>query len=204
LLSFDSHARLMDRIELSASAPVVQIPIGIWHGFVVLEHNNAVLEIKPGPQRICRLAPEEGERGSFCRVGHGHRGWKPLGPLRPSSTPPHRAFQYARSTARRGGGRCPPPRISAIDRVSIWNRCPLDIVVKAGALALCVSHYPIWSSIHQSVGRTVVEPIGIVLGELPSWRSEQKSQTSAPGSELIVTTRPKHAENSNARSGAMP
>jgi cupin fold WbuC family metalloprotein len=47
LLIFDSSARLADRIELSPTAPVVQIPVGLWHGFVVLERNTAVLEVKP-------------------------------------------------------------------------------------------------------------------------------------------------------------
>jgi cupin fold WbuC family metalloprotein len=64
LLIFDGDARLMDRIELSPSSPVVQIPIGVWHGFVVLEPNTAVLEIKPGPYRpneFADWAPEEGD-----------------------------------------------------------------------------------------------------------------------------------------------
>jgi hypothetical protein len=45
LLIFDGDARLMDRIELSPSSSMVQIPIGVWHGFVVLEPNTVVLEI---------------------------------------------------------------------------------------------------------------------------------------------------------------
>jgi cupin fold WbuC family metalloprotein len=64
LLIFDSSARLADRIELSPSAPIVQISVGIWHGFVVLERNTAVLEIKPGPYRaneFAHWAPEEGD-----------------------------------------------------------------------------------------------------------------------------------------------
>jgi hypothetical protein len=43
---------------------VVQIPIGVWHGFVVLEPNTAVLEIKPGPylpNEFADWAPEEGD-----------------------------------------------------------------------------------------------------------------------------------------------
>jgi cupin fold WbuC family metalloprotein len=47
LVIFDNNARLVDRIELSPSASVIQIPTGVWHGFVVLEPNTAVLEIKP-------------------------------------------------------------------------------------------------------------------------------------------------------------
>ena len=41
-----------------------QIPIGVWHGFVVLEPNTAVLEIKPGPylpNEFADWAPEEGD-----------------------------------------------------------------------------------------------------------------------------------------------
>jgi cupin fold WbuC family metalloprotein len=49
LLIFDGGARLTDRIELSPRSFVVQIPTGVWHGFLVLEPNTAVLEIKPGP-----------------------------------------------------------------------------------------------------------------------------------------------------------
>ena len=45
--SHDGDARLMDRIELGPRSSVVQIPIGVWHDFVVLERNTAVLEIKP-------------------------------------------------------------------------------------------------------------------------------------------------------------
>ncbi len=64
LLIFDTNARLMDRIELSPSASVVQIPVGMWHGFVVLEQNTVVLEIKPGPflpSEFADWAPEEGD-----------------------------------------------------------------------------------------------------------------------------------------------
>jgi cupin fold WbuC family metalloprotein len=64
LLIFDGSARLIKRIELSSSASVVQIPIGVWHGFVVLEPSTAVLEIKPGPylpNEFADWAPEEGD-----------------------------------------------------------------------------------------------------------------------------------------------
>jgi cupin fold WbuC family metalloprotein len=63
LLRFDGSGCLADRIELSRSAPVVQIPAGVWHGFVVREKDTAVLEIKPGPYRpneFVDWAPEEG------------------------------------------------------------------------------------------------------------------------------------------------
>jgi cupin fold WbuC family metalloprotein len=64
LLIYDGGARLMDRIELSPRSSVVQIPIGVWHGFVVLEPNTAVLEIKPSPylpNEFADWAPEEGD-----------------------------------------------------------------------------------------------------------------------------------------------
>ena len=63
LLRFDESGCLADRMELSRSAPVAQIPAGVWHGFVVLERDTAVLEIKPGPYRpneFADWAPEEG------------------------------------------------------------------------------------------------------------------------------------------------
>jgi cupin fold WbuC family metalloprotein len=71
LLIFDGDARLMDRIELSPSSSVLQIPIGVWHGFVVLEPNTAVLEIKPGPylpNEFADWAPEEGDASAGSLV----------------------------------------------------------------------------------------------------------------------------------------
>jgi len=64
LLIFDNKGCLVKRIELSPSASVVQIPIGVWHGFVVLERNTTVLEIKPGPyvpNEFADWAPKEGD-----------------------------------------------------------------------------------------------------------------------------------------------
>ena len=63
LLRFDGSGCLMDRIELSSTTQVAQIPAGVWHGFVVREKDTAVLEIKPGPYRpneFADWAPEEG------------------------------------------------------------------------------------------------------------------------------------------------
>jgi cupin fold WbuC family metalloprotein len=63
VLKFREDGALVGRIELSADAPVVEIPVGAWHGFVVREPDTAVLEVKPGPQsseRICRLGPARG------------------------------------------------------------------------------------------------------------------------------------------------
>jgi cupin fold WbuC family metalloprotein len=71
LLIFDGDARLIDRIELSPRSSMVQIPIGVWHGFVVLEPNTAVLEIKPGPylpNEFADWAPEEGDASASSLV----------------------------------------------------------------------------------------------------------------------------------------
>jgi hypothetical protein len=51
LLEFGKNGELLCRHELSSSAPVVQIRVGAWHGFVVLERDTVVMEIKPGPYR---------------------------------------------------------------------------------------------------------------------------------------------------------
>jgi hypothetical protein len=72
LLIFDGEARLVDRIQLSPTASVVQIPIAMWHDFVVLERNTTVLEIKPGPDvpdEFADWAPKEGavNAGQFVK-----------------------------------------------------------------------------------------------------------------------------------------
>jgi cupin fold WbuC family metalloprotein len=51
LLQFSGNGELLCRTEMGVAAPVVQIPAGAWHGFVVLERDTAVMEIKPGPYR---------------------------------------------------------------------------------------------------------------------------------------------------------
>ena len=64
VLSFDNHGRIVDRIEMTTVSPVVQIPIGTWHGFLVLELNTIIMEIKPGPYRANEFAdwaPPEGD-----------------------------------------------------------------------------------------------------------------------------------------------
>jgi cupin fold WbuC family metalloprotein len=64
VLMFDELGILRDRIELSERAPVAQIPVGLWHGFVVREPDTAVMEIKPGPYRpneFATWAPQEGD-----------------------------------------------------------------------------------------------------------------------------------------------
>jgi cupin fold WbuC family metalloprotein len=66
LLQFGGNAELLCRSEMSVAAPVGQIPTGAWHGFVVLERDTAVMEIKPGPYRpneFAQWAAPEGDAG---------------------------------------------------------------------------------------------------------------------------------------------
>src|SRR5246127_1899003 len=51
VLRFSEDGKLLGRIGMNGGAPVVQIPIGAWHGFVVREPDTAVMEVKPGPYR---------------------------------------------------------------------------------------------------------------------------------------------------------
>ncbi len=63
LLRFDDSGRLAERMELGPNARLAQIPAGVWHGFVALEKETAVLEVKPGPCRpneFADWAPVEG------------------------------------------------------------------------------------------------------------------------------------------------
>jgi cupin fold WbuC family metalloprotein len=64
LLQFDPRGRLINRVEMSAASPVVQIPIGTWHGLYVREKGTMLLEVKPGPYRpneFADWAPAEGD-----------------------------------------------------------------------------------------------------------------------------------------------
>jgi cupin fold WbuC family metalloprotein len=64
LLKFDANGNIASRSEMSASAPVAQIPTGVWHGFWALELGTAILEVKPGPYRpsqFAEWAPAEGD-----------------------------------------------------------------------------------------------------------------------------------------------
>jgi cupin fold WbuC family metalloprotein len=49
LLKFSEDGAVDGRIEMSAEAPVVEVPVGAWHGFVVREPDTAVIEVKPAP-----------------------------------------------------------------------------------------------------------------------------------------------------------
>jgi cupin fold WbuC family metalloprotein len=64
LLQFDPQGRLIGRVAMSAASPIVQIPIGTWHGLYVREKGTMLLEVKPGPYRPNELAdwaPSEGD-----------------------------------------------------------------------------------------------------------------------------------------------
>ena len=64
VLRFGEDGKLLGRVEMSAGAPVVQIPMGAWHSFVAREADTAVMEVKPGPYRpneFADWAPPEGD-----------------------------------------------------------------------------------------------------------------------------------------------
>jgi cupin fold WbuC family metalloprotein len=64
LLKFSPHGELTGRIAMSAVSPVVQIPIGAWHGLYVLDKGTMLFEVKPGPYRpneFADWAPPEGD-----------------------------------------------------------------------------------------------------------------------------------------------
>jgi cupin fold WbuC family metalloprotein len=64
LLRFDANGAIASRWELSTSAPIAQIPAGLWHGFWVAEPATAIVEVKPGPYRpsdFADWAPPEGD-----------------------------------------------------------------------------------------------------------------------------------------------
>jgi cupin fold WbuC family metalloprotein len=56
LLRFDANGQIASRPEISAFAPVAQIPTGTWHGFWVAEPGTAIMEVKPGPYRPSEFA----------------------------------------------------------------------------------------------------------------------------------------------------
>jgi cupin fold WbuC family metalloprotein len=64
LLQFTPQGELTGRIAMSAASPVVQIPIGAWHGLYVHHKGTMLLEVKPGPYRpneFADWAPPEGD-----------------------------------------------------------------------------------------------------------------------------------------------
>jgi cupin fold WbuC family metalloprotein len=65
LLRFSADGEILDRLEMSAAVPVAQIPADAWHGFLVLEPDTALMEIKPGPYQpteFAQWAPPEHDR----------------------------------------------------------------------------------------------------------------------------------------------
>jgi cupin fold WbuC family metalloprotein len=78
VLTFAAEGEIVGRLEMSADAPVVQIPARTWHGFVVLEPDTVVMELKPGPYQpseFAAWAPPEGDASadSFLRSLGGSR-----------------------------------------------------------------------------------------------------------------------------------
>jgi cupin fold WbuC family metalloprotein len=64
LLRFRDDGQLEGHIEMGARLPVVQIPAGAWHGFVVRAPDTVVMELKPGPYQPSEFAdwaPPEGD-----------------------------------------------------------------------------------------------------------------------------------------------
>jgi cupin fold WbuC family metalloprotein len=62
VLIFGTQGDLMQRLAMSVAAPVVQIPLGTWHG-AVAQSASVVMEVKPGPYRpneFAGWAPAEG------------------------------------------------------------------------------------------------------------------------------------------------
>jgi cupin fold WbuC family metalloprotein len=63
VLIFGTQGELMQRLAMSVAAPVVQIPLGTWHG-AVARTESVVMEVKPGPYRpneFAAWAPAEGD-----------------------------------------------------------------------------------------------------------------------------------------------
>jgi cupin fold WbuC family metalloprotein len=78
LLTFAAEGEIVRRLEMCAETPVAQIPAGTLHGFVVLEPDTVVMELKPGPYQqseFAAWAPPEGDSGApaFLRsLGGSH------------------------------------------------------------------------------------------------------------------------------------
>jgi len=56
LQRFSDAGQVLERIEMTPQTPIVQIPMGTWHGFVVTQTDTVVMEIKPGPYRANEFA----------------------------------------------------------------------------------------------------------------------------------------------------
>lgn len=51
ILAFAEDGSIRQRHVLHLAAPVIQIPVGTWHGAVACEPDTIVMEVKPGPYR---------------------------------------------------------------------------------------------------------------------------------------------------------
>jgi cupin fold WbuC family metalloprotein len=63
ILLLSDDAKLSQRFQLSAAAPVIQIPMKRCHSAVSMEPGSVLMEVKPGPFRANEFmdwAPEEG------------------------------------------------------------------------------------------------------------------------------------------------
>jgi cupin fold WbuC family metalloprotein len=63
VLIFGAQGELTQRLAMSVAAPVVQIPLGTWHG-AAAQSASVVMEVKPGPYRpneFAGWAPAEGD-----------------------------------------------------------------------------------------------------------------------------------------------
>ena len=70
VLIFSAEGYLEQRLVMSVAAPIVQIPLGTWHG-AVARVESVVMEVKPGPYRVNEFAawaPKEGETESSAFV----------------------------------------------------------------------------------------------------------------------------------------
>jgi cupin fold WbuC family metalloprotein len=70
VLIFDAQGTVRERRRLDASAPVVQITMGEWHGCIAAESGTVVMEFKPGPFRPNEFAdwapPEQDAEAKGC------------------------------------------------------------------------------------------------------------------------------------------
>jgi cupin fold WbuC family metalloprotein len=70
VLAFDEGGMLIDRHQLNQSAPVIQIPMGVWHAGIALQPDTIVMEGQTGSvpsKRVCRVGAG-GEHAGCGRV----------------------------------------------------------------------------------------------------------------------------------------
>src|SRR5262245_36465956 len=77
VLIFGPEGELVQRLAMSVAAPVVQIPLGTWHGGGTVRKRSHGSEAWPIPtERVCRLGARGGRSGD-TRVGAVGRRGKP-------------------------------------------------------------------------------------------------------------------------------